>query len=80
MLEEIVDTLDQLGVEKLIFFGEATSGEVGHAFPAKYPSRILALITCSSPTMLPPAAVKMLEFRRIFVARGGHQARVSWME
>ena len=60
MLEEIVDMLDQLGIEKLIFFGEATSGEVGHAFAAKYPSRILALITCSSPTMLPPAAVKML--------------------
>lgn len=59
MLEEIVDMLDQLGVEKLVFFGEATSGEVGHAFAARYPDRTLALITCSSPTMLPPAAIEM---------------------
>ncbi|KAJ9493574.1 hypothetical protein H2202_010948 [Exophiala xenobiotica] len=60
LLEEIVDMLDQLGVEKVIFFGEATSGEVGHAFAAKYPSRITALITCSSPTALPPPAIEML--------------------
>lgn len=59
ILEEIVDMLDQLGIEKLIFFGEATSGEVGHAFAAKHPSRVTALITCSSPTMLPPQAIQL---------------------
>ena len=59
MLLEIVDMLDQLGIEKLIFFGEATSGEIGHAFAAKYPERVEALITCSSPTMLPPAAIDL---------------------
>lgn len=56
---EIVDMLDQLGVDKVIFFGEATSGEVGHAFAAKHPDRIHCLITCSSPTMLPPRAIDM---------------------
>jgi pimeloyl-ACP methyl ester carboxylesterase len=59
ILEEIVDMLDQLGIEKIIFFGEATSGEVGHAFAAKHPSRILALITCSSPTLLPAEAIQL---------------------
>lgn len=59
MLYEIVDMLDQLGIEKLIFFGEATSGEIGHAFAAKYPHRIEALITCSSPTILPPPSIDL---------------------
>ncbi|KAI0128552.1 Alpha/Beta hydrolase protein [Xylariales sp. AK1849] len=59
ILEEIVDMLDQLGIEKIIFLGEATSGEVGHAFAAKYPQRLTALITCSSPTFLPRAAIEL---------------------
>ncbi|KAH7000814.1 Alpha/Beta hydrolase protein [Ilyonectria destructans] len=59
MLCEIVDMLDQLNIKKVIFLGEATSGEIGHAFAAKYPERIIALITCSTPTLLPPAAVNM---------------------
>ncbi|KAK9420124.1 putative AB hydrolase-1 domain-containing protein [Seiridium unicorne] len=59
MVEEIVDMLDQLGIDKVIFLGEATSGEVGHAFAATHPERTIVLITCSSPTYLPPAAIKM---------------------
>ncbi|KAH7161034.1 Alpha/Beta hydrolase protein [Dactylonectria macrodidyma] len=59
MLYEIVDMLDQLNIKKVIFLGEATSGEVGHAFAAKYPERTIALVTCSTPTLLPPAAVDM---------------------
>ncbi|KAH7147158.1 Alpha/Beta hydrolase protein [Dactylonectria estremocensis] len=59
MLCEIVDMLDQLNIKKVIFLGEATSGEVGHAFAAKYPERTIALITCSTPTLLPPAAINM---------------------
>lgn len=59
ILEEIVDMLDQLGIEKVIFFGEATSGEVGHSLAAKYPERVAALITCSSPSYLPPPTIKM---------------------
>jgi pimeloyl-ACP methyl ester carboxylesterase len=59
ILEEIVDMLNQLKIEKVIFFGEATSGEVGHAFAAKYPSRTTALITCSSPTALPKPAIDL---------------------
>lgn len=60
VIEEMVDFLDQLGIDRVIFFGEATSGEVGHALAAKHPERVRALITCSSPTMLPPQAVHML--------------------
>ncbi|KAJ9149488.1 Alpha/beta hydrolase fold-1 [Pleurostoma richardsiae] len=59
ILEEIVDLLDQLKIDKIIFLGEATSGEVGHAFAARHPSRTLALISCSSPTLLPPEAIKL---------------------
>ncbi|KAF7555083.1 hypothetical protein G7Z17_g2420 [Cylindrodendrum hubeiense] len=59
MLYEIVDMLDQLNIKRVIFLGEATSGEMGHAFAAKYPERTIALITCSTPTSLPPAAIKM---------------------
>lgn len=59
MLYEIVDMLDQLHIKKVIFLGEATSGEVAHAFAAKHPERTIALITCSTPTLLPPPAVDM---------------------
>ncbi|KAM5341880.1 hypothetical protein ACJ41O_014911 [Fusarium nematophilum] len=59
ILYEIVDMLDQLNIKKVIFLGEATSGEVGHAFAAQYPERTMALITCSTPTSLPLAAINM---------------------
>ena len=58
MLAEIVDMLDQLGIEKVHFLGESTSGMLGMAFAAKYPERLHSLIICSSPTYLPPAAMK----------------------
>jgi len=60
IVDEIVDFLDQLEIDRVHFFGEATSGEVGEAFAAKYPDRILSLITCSSPTYLPKEAVNHL--------------------
>ena len=57
MLAEIVDMLDQLGIDKIHFLGESTSGMLGMAFAAKYPERLHSLIICSSPTYLPPAAM-----------------------
>lgn len=59
ILMEIVDFLDQLEIQKVIFVGEATSGEVGHALAAKYPDRVRALITVASPTLLSPSAVEL---------------------
>jgi pimeloyl-ACP methyl ester carboxylesterase len=58
MLKEIIDMLDQLGIEKVHFLGESTSGMVGMALAAKYPERLHSLIICSSPTHLPPEAMK----------------------
>ncbi|KAH9862014.1 hypothetical protein IAQ61_010215 [Plenodomus lingam] len=62
ILGEIVDTLDQLGVQKVHFLGESTSGMLGEIFAAKHPDRIHSLTVCSSPTYLPPAALKLFAF------------------
>jgi len=62
ILEEIIDTMDQLGLEKVHFLGESTSGILGCALAAKYPSRLHSLITCSSPTHLPEAAQSLFAF------------------
>lgn len=62
ILEEIVDTLDQLGLEKVHFLGESTGGMLGEIFAAEFPERLLSLTVCSSPTFLPPAALKLFAF------------------
>lgn len=62
ILDEILDTLDQLQIEKVHFLGESTSGMVGEALAAKHPSRVQSLITCSSPTYLPPPALELFSF------------------
>jgi pimeloyl-ACP methyl ester carboxylesterase len=60
--DEIIDTLDQLGLQKVHFLGESTSGMIGEAMAAKYPERLLSLTVCSSPAYLPPKAQQMLAF------------------
>ncbi|KOS37957.1 hypothetical protein ACN38_g11238 [Penicillium nordicum] len=62
ILSEIVDTLDQLGLQKVHFIGESTSGMLGEAFAAKFPNRLHSLTICSSPTHLPPAALELFSF------------------
>ena len=62
ILDEIIDTLDQLKLEKVHFLGESTSGMVGEALAAKYPERLHSLIACSSPTWLPPPALELFAF------------------
>ncbi|KAJ9488591.1 hypothetical protein VN97_g4688 [Penicillium thymicola] len=62
ILSEIVDTLDQLGLQKVHFIGESTSGILGEAFAAKFPNRLHSLTICSSPTHLPPAALELFSF------------------
>lgn len=59
---EIIDTLDQLGLSKVHFFGESTSGFVGEILAATHPERLHSLIICSSPTHLPDAALSMFSF------------------
>ena len=59
---EIIDTLDQLGIGKVHFLGESTSGMVGEILAAKHHDRLHSLIICSSPTYLPPAALTMFSF------------------
>lgn len=62
ILEEIIDTLDQLKIEKVHFLGESTSGMLAYALAAKYPHRLLSIITCSSPTYLPQPALNLFAF------------------
>ncbi|KAF2462452.1 Alpha/Beta hydrolase protein [Lineolata rhizophorae] len=69
VLADIVDTLDQLGVDRVHFFGESTSGMLGMILAARHPERVRSLTVCSSPTHLPPAT-------QGFLAMG----RASWPE
>ncbi|KAH1492623.1 hypothetical protein KXV92_000304 [Aspergillus fumigatus] len=62
LLDEIIDTLDQLNISKVHFVGESTSGMLGEALAAQFPSRLRSLTTISSPTLLPPAALRLFAF------------------
>ncbi|KAF2850842.1 alpha/beta-hydrolase [Plenodomus tracheiphilus IPT5] len=63
-LSEILDCFDQLGLSKVHFLGESTSGMLGEALAARHSERIQTLTICSSPTHLPPAAFEFFAFRR----------------
>ena len=62
VLSDIVDTLDQLKIEKVHFFGESTSGMLGEILAAKHPERLHSLTICSSPAYLPEGTQKFLAF------------------
>jgi len=64
IIGEVVDTLDQLEIEKVHFLGESTGGMLGEIFAAKHPERLLSLTVCSTPTHLPPSALKLFAFGR----------------
>jgi pimeloyl-ACP methyl ester carboxylesterase len=64
ILAEMLDTLDQLGVEKVHFLGESTGGILGEIFAAKYPKRLHSLTVCSTPTHLPAGALQLFAFGR----------------
>jgi pimeloyl-ACP methyl ester carboxylesterase len=59
IVNEIVDFLDQLKIQRVHFLAEATSGEIGTILAATHPTRVASLVTMSSPTMLPPAAIDL---------------------
>jgi pimeloyl-ACP methyl ester carboxylesterase len=69
ILDEIVDTLDQLKLEKVHYLGESTGGIFGEFLAARNPERLLSLTICSSPLYMPASAQKTLAF--------GHE---SWAE
>ncbi|KAF2827376.1 alpha/beta-hydrolase [Ophiobolus disseminans] len=64
IIGEVVDTLDQLNVEKVHFLGESTGGMLGEILAAKHPDRLLSLTVCSTPSNLPPPALKLFAFDR----------------
>lgn len=59
---EIADMLDQLGLRKVHFLGESTSGMLAEIFAATYPDRVASIMVCSSPTYLPAAGQQFLAF------------------
>ncbi|KAB2569480.1 Bifunctional epoxide hydrolase 2 [Lasiodiplodia theobromae] len=78
ILSEIIDTLDQLGLQKVHFVGESTSGILALALAARFPSRFHSITLISTPLYLPPAAQTLFAFNepswpaalRILGARG----------
>ncbi|KAM5370216.1 hypothetical protein ACJZ2D_008619 [Fusarium nematophilum] len=62
IIDEILDTLDQLNVKKVHFLGESTSGILAEIFAARHPGRVGSIIICSSPTHLPRGAQDFLAF------------------
>jgi pimeloyl-ACP methyl ester carboxylesterase len=62
IVDEIIDTLDQLKLPKVHFIGESTSGILGYILATRYPDRLHSLTIYSSPTFLPPAAQKLFAF------------------
>jgi pimeloyl-ACP methyl ester carboxylesterase len=62
ILGEMVDTLDQLGLEKVHFLGESTGGMLGEVLAAKHSDRLISLTVCSTPTLLPPVALQLFAF------------------
>jgi len=52
ILWEIIDTLDQIGVQKVHFLGESTGGIFGMALAAKFPHRVQSLTVCATPMYL----------------------------
>lgn len=61
-LQEILDLLDALGIEKVHFLGESTSGMLAEILAAKHPDRLHSITICSSPTHLPPPALEFFSF------------------
>ncbi|KAF2466727.1 alpha/beta-hydrolase [Lindgomyces ingoldianus] len=64
ILEEIIDTLDHLGVKKVHFLGESTGGMLGEILAARHPNRLHSLTVCSTPTHLPEPALKLFAFHK----------------
>jgi pimeloyl-ACP methyl ester carboxylesterase len=62
ILGEVIDTLDQLNIEKVHFLGESTGGMLGEILAAKHPDRLYSLTVCSTPSYLPPQALKLFAF------------------
>jgi len=62
LLDEIVELLDCLGVPKVHFLGESTSGMVAEALAVKHPDRLHSITICSSPTHLPQPALDFFSF------------------
>lgn len=62
ILDEIVETLDQLGLDKVHYVGESTGGIWGEFLAARNPERLHSLTICSSPLYMPAAAQEMLAF------------------
>ena len=62
ILSEIVNTLDQLNLQKVHFLGESTGGMFAEAMAVVHPDRLLSVTTCSTPMVLPEAAQQSIAY------------------
>lgn len=61
-LDDVVDTLDQLNIEKVHYIGESTGGIFGDFLAARHPERLLSLTICGSPLAFGKAGQDLLSF------------------
>ncbi len=47
--EDILNIIDELGIDKIHFLGESSGGIVGISFALAYPERVKSLILCQTP-------------------------------
>ncbi|KAK4496060.1 hypothetical protein PRZ48_012039 [Zasmidium cellare] len=64
VLDDIIDTLDQLGIEKVHYLGESTGGIFGDFLAARNPERLHSLTICGSPLAFGKAGQDLLSFGR----------------
>ncbi len=62
LLDELTGFLDALGLDRVHFLGESTSGMLGVAFAVRSPERLSSLTLCSTPTAIGPAAQEFFAF------------------
>ncbi|KAJ5677041.1 Alpha/Beta hydrolase protein [Penicillium maclennaniae] len=75
IISEIIDTLDQLGLAKVHFLGESTSGMLAEILAAKHPDRVSSIIICSSPHPPPRSGTEIPRFWGEVLAGGDQSQR-----
>lgn len=55
IFQDVMTVMDTLGLEKVHWVGESSSGLLGIAFAATHPERIKSLVLCNTPFKIPDA-------------------------
>ncbi len=61
-VKDALSLLDQLGIDKVHWFGQASGGVVGIHFAVEHPQRLKSLILCTTPYTFPKEYIESLSF------------------